>query len=114
MKKVLYYHSKFRYKCTDTFIVDGSNEIVDAIESKITNIRRFTLSCYHDNKSHTFKIGIAECNPIDNFEKSTGRNLSYKNAVEDPILELAYVDYKSTVDMFISTARNLEKLKRFN
>lgn len=79
MKIVKYYYSKPQF--VGRFF---ANNYGDVYISHMKPLRRYTMAAIYDDENHEIRIGIAICQPIDNFSKKIGRKLAYENALLKP------------------------------
>ena len=77
---VKYYYSKPIY--VGTYIVN-SYDCTTAFTNKHQG-RRYTMAAIFDDVKHEIRIGLAICQPNDNFSKRIGREIAYKNALIKP------------------------------
>ena len=91
MKKVRYYYSQPMYKVNTIVLSNHRGEfdpdkIIAYSKSWMTEIPRLTICAILNTETNEMSFGVAKCNPSDSFCRAIGRDVSLKNAMENPVL----------------------------
>lgn len=91
MKNARFYYSLPLVK-TAVVMVENSkfdtDDILGYYSSSRTSLPRITICSVLDREKNTLSFGAAICSAKDRFVKKIGRELSYKRAMENPMLVL--------------------------
>ena len=79
MNTVKYYYSKPQFvgRCF-------TNLYGDTYISHLKPLRRYTIAIIYDDENRQIRMGVAVCQPTDNFSKKIGRDIAYQNALDKP------------------------------
>lgn len=91
MKNARFYYSLPMVKAT-VVMVEGSvfdtDNILGYYSHTKTPLPRITICSVLNKETNTLSFGVAFCSSKDRFVKKIGREISYKRALENPILTL--------------------------
>lgn len=91
MKNARFYYSLPLVKATVVMVEDSSfdtDNILGYYSKTRQALPRITICSVLDKETNTLSFGVALCSVKDRFVKEIGRELSYKRAIENPILTL--------------------------
>lgn len=111
MKIVKYFYSKPTFVETMVGITDEEGNYLDEVVYVRTRKprARITACGIFDTETKKMKIGVARCSHKDIFLKSVGKELAYKRAETNPIMEVEVLNGETLSSVFFDQARLLDK-----
>lgn len=90
MEKVRYYYSQPMCKVNVIVISNhrgdfDPHKVIGVSNSSMKALPRLTICAILDTEKWEMSFGVARCNPSDNFCRTIGREVSFKNAIEKPV-----------------------------